>query len=132
MVKDPFAILIIPLFIPRFFCKYLCYQKVIYQMINYVFPLMNIKRKEETCFDCKKCDKKCSMGIKISKRPRISGGECIGCFKCIDTSGCPEKASALKLTWLGKEYSPLLWAVLAGITYTLLTAVIVFGFGTIM
>ena len=92
---------------------------------------MNIKRNTDSCLDCKKCDKACSMGIEISKRNRISGGECIGCFKCIDTSGCPEKASALKLTWLGKEFRPLPWAVLSGATYIVLTAVIVFGFGSI-
>lgn len=131
MVKDPFAVLIIPLFIPRFFCKYLCYQKVIYQIINFVFPFMKIKRNKDACFDCQKCDKKCPMDIEISKRDSIGGGECIGCFKCIDTSGCPEKASALKLTWMGKEYRPLPWAVLTGITYIVLTAVIMFGFGSV-
>lgn len=131
MVKDPFAILIIPLFIPRFFCKYLCYQKVIYQILNFIFPFMKIKRNSETCFDCKKCDKKCPMGIDISGRDNIGGGECVGCFKCIDKSGCPDKVSALKLTWLGKEFSPLSWAALTGLSYIVLTAVIVFGFGNV-
>ncbi len=44
--------------------------------------------------------------------------------------GCPSKTSALKLTWLGKAYSPLPWTVLTGVSYILLTTAILFGFGS--
>ena len=46
--KNPYAVLIIPLFIPRFFCKYLCYQKGIYKILNFIFPFMKINRNNET------------------------------------------------------------------------------------
>ena len=129
--KNPYAVLIIPLFIPRFFCKYLCYQKGIYQILNFIFPFMKIKRDQEVCFGCQKCDKGCPMEIDISNRNKISGGECVGCFKCIDTSGCPEKASALKLTWMGIEFSPLPWVILTATFYITLTIIMVFGFGSV-
>lgn len=129
--KNPFAIFIIPLFIPRFFCKYLCYQKGIYQIINFIFPFMTIKRNEKSCINCRKCDKNCPMEIQISKKDKISGGECVGCFKCIDKSGCPEKAESLKLYWMGIEFSPLTWAILTAAFYAALTFIIIFGFKSI-
>jgi len=50
------AVLIIPLLIPHFFCKYLCFQKGAYNLINRILPPMKIERDSPTCISCKKCD----------------------------------------------------------------------------
>jgi polyferredoxin len=131
MFKMPWAIMIIPLFIPRFFCKYLCYQKAAYQIINRVFPFLFIRRNRSACVSCEKCAKVCPMGIDIANSPRISGGECIGCFNCVDESGCPTKPSSLRLTWLGREVNPLRFAITAFLVYLTATLVMILGFGSI-
>lgn len=130
MLKKPWAIMIIPLFIPRFFCKYLCYQKAGYQIINRIFPFLSIQRNKATCTECTKCTTECPMDIDLANSTKVSGGECVGCLKCIDQSGCPTEPSSLQLEWLGKTVNPLKFSLIAMFLYVIATFIIIFGFGS--
>ena len=131
LLKKPYAIMLIPLFIPRFFCKYLCYQKAGYQIINACFPLLRIRRRRESCITCSKCTGACPMDIDIARADRISGGECVGCLRCVDDSGCPTDPSSLRLTWFGREVTPLKWTVVMTGVYVAATLLAVVGFRSI-
>jgi len=131
MFKKPWAIMLIPLFIPRFFCKYLCYQKAGYQIINRVFPVLAIRRDSAACISCNKCTTNCPMDIDIANAQKISGGECIGCFSCVDETGCPIDPSSLSLVWFGKKVRPMTLSIGVLIFYVFATAVMIFGFSSI-
>lgn len=146
MIKKPWAIFLIPLFIPRFFCKYMCYQKAMYQVINRICPTLAIRRDTAACTSCNKCSTDCPMDIDIANVQRISGGEmelgaaraekisgseCIGCFSCVDETGCPTAPSSLYLTWFGKKVSPMKLSFAVVMVYCVATAVMLFGFGSL-
>lgn len=129
--KKPWAIMVIPLFIPRFFCKYLCYQKAGYQIINRIFPFLVIKREADSCISCSKCSKECPMDVPIADKLKVTGGECVGCFGCVDDSGCPTKPSALHITWFGKKIHPLRLSILIVAFYVIAVAFMIFGMHSI-
>lgn len=114
-------ILLLPLFIPRFFCKYICFQKAGYNLINRILPLTTIKRDSSECIQCQRCDTTCPMGIKISQLDTVTGRDCIGCYSCIDKGVCPDRADALHLTFLGTRVNPLVFSLSAIIFYYLIT-----------
>ena len=125
------AVLIIPLFIPRFFCKYLCFQKAAYNILNYLFLLTVIKRDEQVCTDCKLCDKVCSMNIKISEKNTIYGNDCIGCYDCITTKTCPDKARALSLVVANKKVHLYRFVSVAIAIYIVATYLVMYVFNVI-
>lgn len=116
-----FAILLVPLLIPRFFCKYLCFQKAAYNIINKVFPFTVISRDTDKCVQCKKCDKSCPMDIQISQIENVRGKDCIGCWSCLDENTCPSKANALSLKFFGRKVSPIYFAAAAIPIYYFIT-----------
>ncbi len=111
-----YFILLLPLLWPRFFCKYICFQKAAYNIINRVVPITVIKRDSDACTSCKKCDKSCPMKIDISNRTTIAGSDCIGCYRCVDQGTCPEKAQALSLRFMGAQIKPL-WLAIYGLVF---------------
>lgn len=119
-----YAVLLIPLVIPRFFCKYLCFQKGAYNIINRVLPIVTIRRDSSACIGCGRCDKACPMDIQISKIEKVSGRDCVGCYSCADEKTCPSKADAVGLAVLGRRVSPLWFAGAAILTYYLITWII--------
>jgi len=121
IVFKKYAILLIPLLIPRFFCKYLCFQKGAYNIINMVFPLSAIHRDEDKCVNCGKCDTVCPMEIKVSESKNIRGSDCIGCWSCVDEKGCSPKIGALSLRFMGRKVSPIYFAALVIPVYYLVT-----------
>ena len=46
-----------------------------------------IKRNEQTCVNCGKCDKACPMQINVSKAGKLRTPQCVNCFECMST--CP-------------------------------------------
>jgi len=70
----------------RVFCNYICTESAKYGILS-MTRIFSIKRNEETCVNCKKCDHVCPMNITISEYNHVRNGQCINCFKCIDT--CP-------------------------------------------
>ena len=111
------AILFIPLFIPRFFCKYLCFQKGLYNIINKFFPITKIKRNEELCISCKRCEKICPMQIDISSKKYISGDDCIGCYRCLEKNVCPKNLNALELQIARKKVNIFSFVIFALVLY---------------
>ncbi|GIM28448.1 hypothetical protein CPJCM30710_11140 [Clostridium polyendosporum] len=72
------------IFIERFFCRYLCPLGAI-QAILSKFKIISIYKPSEHCGKCQMCTRNCPMGINLSKVEVVESGECIACFKCVDT-----------------------------------------------
>ena len=122
------AVLIVPIFIPRFFCKYLCFQKAGYNIINYLFRFTKINRNDDVCTDCGKCDQVCPMNIKISEKDTIYGNDCIGCYDCIAMKTCSKKSNALSLSFLGKKVGYFRFLLIVLGLYIIATYLVMFVF----
>lgn len=90
-------------FIERFFCRYLCPLGAVFAILSKA-RILKIKKFRDKCGSCKICTNNCSMGIKLYQIDKVSSGECINCFKCIDV--CPRKNAQLNI--LGENVNPLL------------------------
>ena len=75
------------LFVQRFFCRYFCPMGAIYSLISQT-TFLKIDKPREECGKCHLCTSKCTMGMDLTKKDRIAGGECISCQKCV--SWCPK------------------------------------------
>ncbi len=83
------AILIGSIFIERFFCRYLCPLGAVFTPVSKK-RLFRIRKKEGGCNSCENCTRKCSMGIEVHGKEKVTSGECIDCMKCI--SSCPNES----------------------------------------
>lgn len=118
-VKMLLGISLLSLFFDRFFCRYLCYQKAWYNIIEF-FSLTKIERVDSTCSSCKICKKDCPMSIDVSTKNTIKSNEdCISCYKCV--SDCPTKSSALKIKFFGIKIKPFNFIVIVSLTYFILS-----------
>ena len=75
------------LFVQRFFCRYFCPMGAIYSLISQT-SFLKIDKPRDGCGKCHLCTSKCTMGMDLTKKDRIAGGECISCQKCV--SWCPK------------------------------------------
>lgn len=75
------------LFVQRFFCRYFCPMGAIYSLISHA-SFLKIDKPRDGCGKCHLCISKCPMGMDLTKKDRIAGGECISCQKCV--SWCPK------------------------------------------
>lgn len=60
-------------------------------------PRLRIKTQNETCIDCKNCDKACPKSLHVSsyvQRGEITDIECNKCFACVAT--CPTTSLSVK------------------------------------
>lgn len=119
------AVLLIPFFIPNFFCKYMCFQKAGYNLINRVLKICKIKRNTETCIDCKMCDRVCPMQVNPSSKTVICGDDCLSCYNCFDNV-CPPKANALSLEMLGLKINPGIFSAVVMAAYLAATYLVLF------
>ncbi|MHA1298379.1 MAG: 4Fe-4S binding protein [Candidatus Helarchaeota archaeon] len=91
-------ILLLNIWIPQVFCRYICPTGTILGHLN-EFCFFGLRRDPVRCLkeDCKICEQVCPMNIPILKLPyrSIKHRKCVYCLKCIEK--CPE--GALKLTF---------------------------------
>jgi uncharacterized protein with FMN-binding domain len=76
------------LFIERFFCRYLCPLGAIFAVVSKL-RLFHIHKNRDHCKSCRLCTNNCAMGIPLYQYDKITSGECINCFACME--GCPQK-----------------------------------------
>lgn len=82
------------MFIERFFCRYLCPLGGIFAVVSKL-RFFKINKPNDKCGKCRLCTNKCSMGIELYKVNKVTSGECINCFKCLDV--CPRKNTQLSV-----------------------------------
>lgn len=79
-------IMIGSLLIERFFCRYLCPLGAVFAIVSKV-RFFHVDKKRDKCGSCRMCTKSCSMGIPLYKYDKVTSGECINCFACVEN--CP-------------------------------------------
>ena len=84
-----FALLAANLFIPRFFCRFLCPLGALLGVFSR-FSLFSIYRDLERCTECGLCQRHCEGGCAPNAALRQS--ECLACMNCLDD--CPRTPSA--------------------------------------
>ncbi len=87
-------ILIASIFIERFWCRYLCPLGATMAPISKI-GLTQIKRDNNTCIDCKACDKVCPVRVEVSTVDHVKDSECINCMECVRV--CPKKSLSIKV-----------------------------------
>ncbi len=103
------GIILFSFVIRNFWCRYLCPYGGLLGILA-IFSPFQVKRNEETCIDCKKCDRVCPASITITNRKTVRNAECIGCLECVQV--CPAK-NCLTLSLPGKKKNtPLLLPIL--------------------
>lgn len=109
----------------NFWCRYFCPYGALLGILAFFSPLQ-VRRKEENCIDCKKCDQTCPGAIRVSQKATVRSPECVGCGECVST--CPAKDCltlsapgrrrirllALPALILGIFFLFYLWAILSG------------------
>lgn len=88
------VVLVLCVFIHRFFCKAICPLGAIYGLLNKI-SFLHIKIDKEKCVDCGACEKNCPMDASPVKNARSA--ECILCGKCREV--CPKDAISLCHNW---------------------------------
>jgi len=70
----------------RMYCRYICPEGGRYGVMSLVRPF-TIKRNDDVCVNCGKCDRACPMQIAISKADKLRSPQCVNCFECM--GACP-------------------------------------------
>jgi len=107
-------------FIDHFFCKYICIQGAVAGVAGRFSP-SGIVRCEEKCINCMLCTKKCPSNLEVHRMKKVISAECFNCQKCIVV--CPKKG-ALTNSFGGRKIPLVLFVVMAGMFYMLLTFLI--------
>lgn len=92
------SLLIISMFFERPFCNYVCTEGVKFGVLS-LARVYSIKRNEDTCVSCKKCDNACPMNITISENKIVRNAQCINCFECISACPVPNTLTYSKVGW---------------------------------
>ena len=81
------VVLVMSLFIHRFFCKYMCPLGALYGLFNKI-GFYKLSIDQEKCTNCKACHRACMMNVKVTENP--NSAECIRCGDC--KTACPTDA----------------------------------------
>lgn len=81
-------ILLLSLIIERPWCKYLCPYGAVLGLFNKI-SIFKIRRNNQKCIGCQKCDNICPMNIEISKKETVKDTQCIKCMECTSEIICP-------------------------------------------
>ncbi len=99
------GLLFLSFIVKNLWCRYLCPYGALLGLLA-VFSPFQIRREDELCIDCKKCEQVCPGSIQITARHTVRNSECIGCLECLPV--CPRKG-CLQLSLPAKiTPSPLL------------------------
>jgi polyferredoxin len=109
-------LIVISFVIRNFWCRYLCPYGALLGLLALASPFQ-VKRDQETCIDCKKCEKICPASITLTSKKTIRTGECIGCTECV--SVCPVD-DCLTLALPGRKKNSILLLPAAVLTTFLL------------
>ncbi|GAB4365786.1 MAG: hypothetical protein Kow0042_05240 [Calditrichia bacterium] len=71
---------------------------------NYLTPLIKISRNQESCTNCKICDRACPYDIEVSKLETVNSLDCTMCADCVDSCPVPETLVIRKPRW---KYLPV-------------------------
>ena len=82
------SILVMCVFMFRFFCRFLCPLGALYGLFNKI-SFVGVKVDADSCTDCGICTTRCKMDVR-----RVGDAECIMCGECIPN--CPTKAISFK------------------------------------
>jgi len=87
--------LVSSVYVPRFFCKYICPVGALMAVVNR-FSFLGLSRNPVRCTKCRRCVEVCPMDVKVMTLPgeKINDPECIYCLRCIQA--CEEDALSLK------------------------------------
>ncbi|WP_166504003.1 4Fe-4S binding protein [Carboxydothermus islandicus] len=116
-VKVLLVLIILSLTFPQFWCRFLCPYGAFMNIFAFFSPL-TLKRNNESCISCKKCDKICPGNLKISTQNAITSPECTLCYSCVEV--CPVKNTLSIGSRIGKftltpfQYSLLLLGFFIG------------------
>lgn len=81
------TVLVLIVFISRFFCRALCPLGAMYAIAS-PFALSRVAVNRDSCVGCGICDKVCPVGLDV--KDEAGGPECIACGDCI--SACPKSS----------------------------------------
>lgn len=81
-------VLLLSFFVERPYCKYLCLYGAFRSLFSFL-RIFTIRRSPEKCISCRLCDKRCPMGVTISRAGTVRDIRCIHCMKCIAV--CPRE-----------------------------------------
>jgi polyferredoxin len=88
-------VFIIPAFIPRAYCRYICPTGAIMGKFG-KYSLIGLKRNPVLCNECGDCNSICPMGVRVMDYiDKIKDPMCIGCMDC--AYACEEGAIQLKV-----------------------------------
>jgi ferredoxin-type protein NapH len=98
--------IIFSLYIPRVFCRYLCWVRAMTNMVAKFSPI-GIHKDVKNCKSCRTCQRVCPMMVSQimdeKEHPRIAEPECDSCLLCVEN--CPDQN--LRLLVGKKRFLPL-------------------------
>lgn len=93
--------------VPFLWCRYLCPLGGALWPLSRV-SLLRIRRHEDTCIQCGKCDRACGQSIPVSQSSDVTSGECTLCLECMDSCPVP---TALSVSSRGSKRRWPRWSV---------------------
>ncbi len=80
--------------IQNFWCRFLCPYGALMGLVSVLSPV-KIRRDQQACIDCAKCNKACPSHLLVDSLVQIRSVECTGCMECVAV--CPAE-NALQLS----------------------------------
>ncbi|WP_176724137.1 4Fe-4S binding protein [Desulfoplanes formicivorans] len=76
------------MFIPRFWCRYLCPYGALVEGVSWASPLA-VHRRPDQCVHCGQCSRVCPEAIRVDIKERVSSPACMLCMRCVESCPAP-------------------------------------------